>query len=77
MAGGGIARLGDILAAEAIREGHLVPLLRDWYVAERIPLQAVYPQGRHRMPKVRAFIEFLSGTVRACAVAIPAVTEPR
>ena len=59
MAGGGIARLGDILAAEAIREGHLVPLLRDWYVAERTPLQAVYPQGRHRMPKVRAFIEFL------------------
>jgi DNA-binding transcriptional LysR family regulator len=47
------------LAAEAIREGHLVPVLTHCYVAERTPLRAVYPQGRHRMPKVRAFIEFL------------------
>jgi DNA-binding transcriptional LysR family regulator len=59
IAGGGIARLGDILAAEATREGHLVPVLRDCYVAERTPISAVYPLGRHRMPKVRAFIDFL------------------
>jgi hypothetical protein len=24
-----------------------------------VPLSAVYPQGRHRMPKVRAFLDFL------------------
>jgi DNA-binding transcriptional LysR family regulator len=59
IAGGGIARLGDILAAEATSEGRLLPVLRNSYVAERTPLRAVYPQGRHRMPKVRAFIDFL------------------
>jgi DNA-binding transcriptional LysR family regulator len=59
IAGGGITRLGDVLAAEAIREGRLVPVLRHCYAAERAPISAVYPQGRHRMPKVRAFIDFL------------------
>jgi DNA-binding transcriptional LysR family regulator len=29
------------------------------YPAEPAPLSAVYPQGRHRMPKVRALLEFL------------------
>jgi DNA-binding transcriptional LysR family regulator len=24
-----------------------------------VPLSAVYPHGRHRMPKVRAFLDFL------------------
>jgi DNA-binding transcriptional LysR family regulator len=59
IAGGGIARIGDIIVADAISEGRLVPVLKDCYVAERIPLSAVYPLGRHRMPKVRSFIEFL------------------
>jgi DNA-binding transcriptional LysR family regulator len=59
IAGGGIARLGEIIVAEAVREGRLVPVLRHCYAAERAPISAVYPQGRHRMPKVRAFIDFL------------------
>lgn len=59
VAGAGIARLGDILVAEAIRAGTLVPLLEDVHVAEPIPLAAVYPSGRYRSPKVRVFIEFL------------------
>jgi hypothetical protein len=41
------------------RTGRLVPVLEDCYVTERVPLNAVYPQGRHRMLKVRAFIDFL------------------
>jgi DNA-binding transcriptional LysR family regulator len=57
--GGGIARLADLIVAEAVREGHLKRVLADSHAAEPVPLSAVYPQGRHRMPKVRAFLEFL------------------
>ena len=59
IAGGGIVRLADLVVADAIREGHLRPVLTDSHVAEPVPLAAVYPQGRHRMPKVRAFLDFL------------------
>jgi DNA-binding transcriptional LysR family regulator len=59
MAGGGIARVADLLVSDAVREGSLVPVLLDSHVAEPMPLSAVYPQGRHRMPRVRAFLDFL------------------
>lgn len=59
LAGGGIARIADILVGEAVREGHLVTVLRGFHNPDPIPLSAVYPHGRHRMPKVRAFIDFL------------------
>ena len=47
------------LAAEAIRHGHLVPILRDveWPVS---PAYAVYPPTRHLSFRVRAFIDFLA-----------------
>jgi DNA-binding transcriptional LysR family regulator len=57
--GGGIVRLADLIVAEAVREGQLKPVLASSHFAEPIPLSAVYPQGRHRMPKVRAFLDFL------------------
>jgi DNA-binding transcriptional LysR family regulator len=59
VAGGGITRLADLLAAEAVCEGRLKPVLTGSHVIEPVPLSAVYPQGRHRMPKVRAFLDFL------------------
>ena len=59
IAGGGITRLADLIAAEAVREGKLVPVLEQSAVVEPVPLSAVYPVGRHRMPKVRAFLDFL------------------
>jgi DNA-binding transcriptional LysR family regulator len=60
VAGGGIARLADLIVAEAVRRGELVPVLADTHVVEPVPLSAVYPHGRHRMPKVRAFLDFLA-----------------
>jgi len=59
IAGGGITRIADMLAAEAVRDGRLEPVLTDCHVAEVAPLTAVYPQGRHHMPKVRSFVDFL------------------
>jgi len=40
----------------------LVPVLEGIHVAEPVPSPAVYPTGRHRMPRVRAFLEFLVET---------------
>ena len=57
--GTGIVRLGDIIVGEPIRRGQLVPLLTDVHSAEPIPLSALYMAGRHRLPKVRVFLDFL------------------
>jgi DNA-binding transcriptional LysR family regulator len=59
IAGCGITRLADLMASEAIRQGQLKSVLGDSHMVESVPLSAVYPQGRHRMPKVRVFLDFL------------------
>jgi DNA-binding transcriptional LysR family regulator len=61
IAGGGIARLADLIVCEAVADGRLVPVLAETHVVEPVPLSAVYPHGKHRMPKVRAFLDFLVG----------------
>lgn len=62
--GAGILRSGDVVVAEALRSGALVPLLVDTHVVEAVPISAVYPSGRHRSPKVRSFIDFLVKSFR-------------
>ena len=59
IAGLGIVRLGDMVVANAVRDGRLVQLLTDRHVVEPIQFSATYPLGRQHMPKVRAFIDFL------------------
>jgi DNA-binding transcriptional LysR family regulator len=58
--GGGIIRLGDIIVAELVAGGSLVPLLTDVHYAEPLRLSALYLEGRHRLPKVRVFLDFLT-----------------
>jgi DNA-binding transcriptional LysR family regulator len=57
--GVGVIRLSDVIVGDAIREGRLTPLLESVHHSEPLPLHAVYPQGRHRSPRVAAMIEFL------------------
>jgi DNA-binding transcriptional LysR family regulator len=57
--GAGIVRLGDFVLGDSIRHGLLVPLLTDVHHVERLPLSALYLAGRHRLPKVRVFLDFL------------------
>ncbi|MBU4613132.1 LysR family transcriptional regulator [Achromobacter sp. GG226] len=58
VAGLGIARLPDFVAAPALRDGTLVPLLAD---CEDQPaaVYAIYPAGRHVARKVRVLVDFL------------------
>jgi DNA-binding transcriptional LysR family regulator len=48
-----------LVVVDALREGPLVPVLTESHVAEVAPLSAVHPHSRHRMQKVRAFLDFL------------------
>ena len=57
--GVGIVRFGDVILAPHIRAGRLVPILTRDHLVEPVPISAVYPPGRQRVPKIRAFVDFL------------------
>lgn len=59
LCGAGIVRLAELLVAEPIRRGELVPLLTDVHHTEPIALTVIYLAGKHRLPKVRVFLDFL------------------
>jgi DNA-binding transcriptional LysR family regulator len=76
IAGGGIARLGDVIVGEPIRRGLLVPLLTDLHQAESLPIWALYLAGRHRLPTVRVFLDFLVEKFGSAPWRIEAQTYP-
>lgn len=55
----GIIRLIDVSVADPIGRGLLVPLFLDSHVDEPLPIWALTPPGRNRVPRVRAFLDFL------------------
>jgi DNA-binding transcriptional LysR family regulator len=59
ISGTGIIRFGDIIVAQALRDGRLVPLLEDWQQPASFPLWATFLPGRQRAPRVKAFLDFL------------------
>ncbi len=56
--GVGIGRVMDLLALQLIRRGDLVPILQDQIDSQQVPLHALMLQERHRLPKVRACIDY-------------------
>ena len=61
LAGFGVALLADFIAADALRDGRLTPVLPGWTVPET-GIYAVYA-GATAPPKTRAFIDFLVNTM--------------
>jgi DNA-binding transcriptional LysR family regulator len=59
LAGMGVIRIVDMAVGDAFRRGELVPILNDRHISESVPLHALYPQGRHRSPRVSAMLQFL------------------
>ncbi|MDO8778221.1 MAG: LysR family transcriptional regulator [Burkholderiaceae bacterium] len=59
--GVGIGRLMDLLARPLVARGALVPLLPDHFASPRVPIYAVMLQERHRLPKIRACIDYWAG----------------
>ncbi len=56
--GRAIAALPSFIVSEELSSGALVPILRDFGVAE-MAVHAVYPGGRNPSAKLRSFIDFL------------------
>jgi len=55
----GIAALPDYMCRQEVASGHLVNILPDWGM-EKIDIYALYPKHRAKIPKVKAFIDFVS-----------------
>lgn len=62
-AGLGLTQVPSFVAGDAIHAGLLVPLLRGCE-PPAVPVQAVYPPGRHLALKVRALVDFLAERFR-------------
>ena len=56
--GVGIARLNELLVSPLVRQGRLQQVLADYTDDECIPIYAATLQHRHRLPKVRACIDY-------------------
>ena len=55
----GIVRTNDFNVDKDLRAGRLVPILADQHYPERIPMHALYPHDRHRLPRVAVMLDFL------------------
>ncbi|MCK9260185.1 MAG: LysR family transcriptional regulator [Azoarcus sp.] len=54
----GIAHLNELLVSPLVRAGQLTQVLAEYTEQERIPFYAVMLQERHRLPKVRACMDY-------------------
>jgi DNA-binding transcriptional LysR family regulator len=57
--GAGIVRLSDVIVGRPLQSGELVAILTDIHHVEPFPLAAFYPAGRHRLPRVSVFLDFV------------------
>lgn len=71
--GVGVCRVMDLLAAPLIHRGELVPLLQDEIDSQHVPIHALMLQERHRLPKIRACIDYWAqwlGKMQATSTAV-------
>jgi DNA-binding transcriptional LysR family regulator len=58
----GIVRLNEFVVAEELRQGRLIRVLPDYHCTDSVPMIALYPHMRHRLPRVAAMLDFLDET---------------
>jgi DNA-binding transcriptional LysR family regulator len=63
LAGLGIARVTEFLAAQALQSGQLIRLLSEYEDESDIGIYAIFPSDRYLLPKVQCFVEFLVNSV--------------
>jgi DNA-binding transcriptional LysR family regulator len=61
----GIARAPTFIAEQAIREGKLEILLRDFATPE-MGIYAIFPGSRHMPHRVRALVDYLATRIGPC-----------
>jgi DNA-binding transcriptional LysR family regulator len=65
LAGAGIARINDVLGAEFVRQGRLLPVLADFCIPGEYAICAAVLAERHRAPRIRATMNFLKSCFAA------------
>jgi DNA-binding transcriptional LysR family regulator len=74
--GAGIIRLSDVIVGSPLRDRQLVALLTDSHHVEPLPLAAIYPAGRQRLPRVAVFIDFLVERFGKAPWRLPGMSVP-
>jgi DNA-binding transcriptional LysR family regulator len=54
----GIGRLATLVGDVLVRQKLLVPVLEQFVDAQPVPVYAVTTGGRHRLPKIKACIDY-------------------
>lgn len=54
----GIGRLATLVGDALVRRGLLVPVLEDFVARSPVPVYAITAGGRHRLPKIRACVDY-------------------
>lgn len=60
----GVVRLADYNVAKDIREGRLIPLLRDYRVKDQEPIFFIYPNRKFLSPRIKSFMDFMTDKVK-------------
>ena len=63
--GVGISRLLDVAARPLVANGQLVPLLQGCFEQDAIAIYAVMLPERHRLPKIRACVDYWAAVLQA------------
>ena len=64
LAGEGVARMTDLTIPEDLASGRLVPVLLDWEPKHSPPVNLLYRPNHRRTPRVRVFIDYVTGVFR-------------
>jgi DNA-binding transcriptional LysR family regulator len=64
IAGHGIARLSELHAASDIAAGRLVRVLEDYDAGGHAGIWALYPNGKHVLPRLRVFLDYIAECFR-------------
>lgn len=59
IAGCGMIQMMEFQVAQALRDGRLVRVLPEYPCPDRLTMLAVYAHERHRLPRVRAMLDYL------------------
>ena len=62
LAGVGLAHMPTFVVGPALASDRLISIFRDKRDKSGACMNAYFPRAKHRLPKVRAFIDYLVGT---------------
>jgi DNA-binding transcriptional LysR family regulator len=65
LAGMGVIQMMEFQVARALEEGRLVRVMPRYTCPDRHTMLTIYPHDRHRLPRVRAMLDFLDQTFGA------------